>query len=45
MRSLGAEEFLELGPGTVLAGLAKRTLEGVKLASLGTLEAVRGYAL
>jgi [acyl-carrier-protein] S-malonyltransferase len=43
MRSLGAEEFLELGPGTVLAGLTKRTLSDVAIRSLGTLEAVKGY--
>jgi [acyl-carrier-protein] S-malonyltransferase len=43
MQSLGAGEFLELGPGTVLAGLARRTLEGAAVHSLGTLEALRGY--
>ena len=44
MRDLGAGEFLELGPGKVLAGLARRTLDGAEVASLGTAEAVRGYA-
>jgi [acyl-carrier-protein] S-malonyltransferase len=44
MQGLGAGEFLELGPGSVLAGLARRTLSGVVVHSLGTLEAVQGYA-
>lgn len=44
MRELGADEFLELGPGKVLAGLAKRTLEGVRIHSLGTAEALKGYS-
>ncbi len=44
MQGLGADEFLELGPGSVLAGLTKRTLSGVAIHSLGTLEAVKGYA-
>jgi [acyl-carrier-protein] S-malonyltransferase len=43
MQSLGAGELLELGPGSVLAGLAKRTLAGVPVQSLGTLEAIRAY--
>lgn len=44
MKKLGAGEFLELGPGTVLAGLVRRTLPGVAAASLGTAEAIRGYS-
>ncbi len=44
MQGLGAGEFLELGPGKVLAGLARRTLEGVKISSLGTAEAIKGYS-
>jgi malonyl CoA-acyl carrier protein transacylase len=32
MRELGAERFLEVGPGKVLTGLAKRTLRDVELA-------------
>jgi malonyl CoA-acyl carrier protein transacylase len=32
MRELGAERFLEVGPGKVLTGLAKRTLHDVELA-------------
>jgi [acyl-carrier-protein] S-malonyltransferase len=43
MQALGATEFLELGPGKVLAGLAKRTLSDVTIHSLGTLEAVQAY--
>jgi [acyl-carrier-protein] S-malonyltransferase len=33
MHELGAERFLEVGPGRVLTGLVKRTLRGVELAS------------
>lgn len=32
MHALGAERFVETGPGRVLTGLAKRTLSGVELA-------------
>jgi [acyl-carrier-protein] S-malonyltransferase len=32
LRELGAERFLEVGPGRVLTGLAKRTVPGVELA-------------
>jgi [acyl-carrier-protein] S-malonyltransferase len=28
---LGAERFIDVGPGRVLTGLAKRTLSGVEL--------------
>lgn len=45
MRRLGAEGFIELGPGTVLAGLVKRTLTGAAAWSLGTLEAIRGFQM
>jgi [acyl-carrier-protein] S-malonyltransferase len=31
MHSLGAERFVDVGPGRVLTGLAKRTLSGVEL--------------
>ncbi len=31
LRELGAERFVEVGPGRVLTGLAKRTLQGVEL--------------
>jgi [acyl-carrier-protein] S-malonyltransferase len=33
LRDLGAERFVEVGPGRVLTGLAKRTLQGVELIS------------
>ena len=33
LHELGAERFLEVGPGRVLSGLAKRTLRGVELVS------------
>ncbi len=33
LHELGAERFVEVGPGRVLTGLAKRTLQGVELAS------------
>jgi malonyl CoA-acyl carrier protein transacylase len=32
MRELGAERFVEVGPGKVLTGLVKRTLRDVELA-------------
>jgi len=31
MQALGAERFVDVGPGRVLTGLAKRTLQGVEL--------------
>lgn len=38
MVALGAETFVELGPGTVLAGLIKRIERGVKTVSMGDLD-------
>src|SRR6266508_1907918 len=35
MAALGVDTFIEVGPGTVLAGLVKRTLEGVQALSAG----------
>jgi [acyl-carrier-protein] S-malonyltransferase len=35
MAALGVDTFIEVGPGTVLAGLVKRTLEGVQVLSAG----------
>jgi [acyl-carrier-protein] S-malonyltransferase len=35
MAALGVDTFIEVGPGTVLAGLVKRTLEGVQALSVG----------
>ena len=31
LQELGAERFIDVGPGRVLTGLAKRTLSGVEL--------------
>jgi [acyl-carrier-protein] S-malonyltransferase len=44
LQALGADEFLELGPGGVLTGLVGRTLKGVKAVSLPTVEAVQKYS-
>jgi [acyl-carrier-protein] S-malonyltransferase len=44
LADMGCDRFLEVGPGNVLAGLVKRTLPEVKVASFGSLrdlEAVR----
>ncbi len=38
MRSLGAEVFVELGPGAELSGMVKRTLEGVERVTVTTPE-------
>jgi [acyl-carrier-protein] S-malonyltransferase len=39
MRAAGAEVFLETGPGDVLTGLVRRTLDGVEARSLAEQEA------
>jgi [acyl-carrier-protein] S-malonyltransferase len=36
-------EFIEIGPGTVLAGLTKRIVPGANVRSLGTAADVRGF--
>ena len=41
---LGCELFIELGPGSVLAGLLKRTNRGVNVISVGDAESVRKCA-
>jgi [acyl-carrier-protein] S-malonyltransferase len=41
MWSQGVRRFLELGPGTVLAGLIRRTLPEAEVSSVGTLEQVQ----
>jgi [acyl-carrier-protein] S-malonyltransferase len=37
LRAHGCDRFLEVGPGTVLAGLVRRTLPEVKVASFGSM--------
>jgi [acyl-carrier-protein] S-malonyltransferase len=37
LSALGCDRFLEVGPGQILAGLVRRTLAGVKVASFGSL--------
>jgi [acyl-carrier-protein] S-malonyltransferase len=45
LASIGGEgaEFIEIGPGTVLAGLTKRIVPGVSVRSLGAAADVRGF--
>ena len=38
MRSLGAELWVELGPGSELSGMVKRTVEGARRLSIGSPE-------
>ena len=40
LQELGCSTFVELGPGTVLTGMAKRTLKGANTLSVGTPEDV-----
>ena len=40
MHGAGARSFIEAGPGDVLTGLVRRTLEGVEARSLAEPEAV-----
>jgi [acyl-carrier-protein] S-malonyltransferase len=37
LAAIGCDRFLEVGPGNVLAGLVRRTLAGVQVASFGSL--------
>ena len=41
---LGVDTFVEVGPGTVLAGLVKRIVEGVRVLSAGNAAAVAAVA-
>jgi [acyl-carrier-protein] S-malonyltransferase len=40
MAELGVHTFIEVGPGTVLSGLIKRTVEGVRVLSVGDAKGV-----
>jgi [acyl-carrier-protein] S-malonyltransferase len=42
LAQLGCDRFLEVGPGQVLAGMVRRTLPGVKVASFGSLADLAG---
>jgi [acyl-carrier-protein] S-malonyltransferase len=44
LTAAGVGTFVELGPGTVLSGMAKRTLSGATTASAATPEEVEGLA-
>jgi [acyl-carrier-protein] S-malonyltransferase len=37
LKALGCDRFLEVGPGNVLAGLVRRTLQDVQVASFGSM--------
>jgi malonyl CoA-acyl carrier protein transacylase len=41
LHALGARRFVETGPGRVLTGLVRRTLDGVEAEPLQPLEAAR----
>ena len=41
--ALGATAFIEVGPGPVLAGLAKRTVPDVTVTHIGTPSDVDGF--
>jgi [acyl-carrier-protein] S-malonyltransferase len=40
MAELGVETFIEVGPGTVLSGLIRRTVDGVRVLSAGDVKGV-----
>jgi [acyl-carrier-protein] S-malonyltransferase len=44
MAALGVDTFIEVGPGTVLSGLIKRTVEGTKVLAAGDAEGVAAAA-
>ena len=41
LHAMGIARFVETGPGKVLAGLVGRTLDGVEIQTVETLEAAR----
>jgi biotin carboxyl carrier protein len=44
MAALGVDTFIEVGPGTVLGGLIKRTVDGTRVLSAANAEGVAGVA-
>jgi [acyl-carrier-protein] S-malonyltransferase len=44
MAALGVDTFIEVGPGTVLGGLIRRTVEGTRALSAANAEGVAGVA-
>ena len=44
MAALGVDTFVEVGPGTVLSGLIKRTVNGTRILSAGNAEGVAAVA-
>jgi [acyl-carrier-protein] S-malonyltransferase len=42
--ALGVDTFIEVGPGTVLSGLIKRTVDGTRVLSAANAEGVAGVA-
>lgn len=45
LAELGAEVFIEFGPGTVLSGLVKRTVPTARTMNIGSTEQVQAFAL
>jgi len=43
MHQNGVEHFIEIGPGKVLSGLVKRTIKGVKIENIDTLQDLYNY--
>ena len=44
MSALGVDTFIEVGPGTVLSGLIKRTVDGTRMLAAGDAEGVAAVA-
>ena len=43
MANNNTKEFVEIGPGKVLSGLVKRTLENKTIVNLDSLENIKNY--